>query len=50
MWWSNLKLGTFKDKIVKEFQQMYPNHDQTKQIWTHNDQPKKKNVRTLSPM
>ena len=40
MWRYNLKIGTFKDKIVKHFQQMYVN--QTRQIWTQNNQAKKK--------
>ena len=47
MWRYNLKIGTFKDKIAKHFQQMYVN--QTRQIWTQNNQAKK-NVRALSPV
>ena len=48
MWQYNLKIGTFKDKIVKHFQQMYVN--QTRQIWNQNNQAKNKNVRALSPV
>ena len=47
-WRYNLKIGTFKDKIVKHFQQMYVN--QTRQIWNQNNQAKNKNVRALSPV